>query len=113
MKTIAVLFALLLSGCALFQQPEQIVVTETIERPELILPTVDPLLARPVEWIVITNDNANDVFESLNADNIPLVLFGITPPHYENLSINTSNILQLVLQQRAIIEAYRRYYDQK
>lgn len=85
------------------------VVSKPAEKPKLILPKVDELSLRPVTWIVINKDNYEDVFAKLEAAGEPVALFALSEKGYENLSLNFSDIRQLVQQQQAIIVAYEKY----
>lgn len=66
---------------------------------------------RPVEWVVITPENAEEVWTELQQSNTDLVLFGLTDEGYENLAINIANIRNMMNQQRIIIIKYKDYYE--
>lgn len=100
---------LLLSSCGVADIPSIQITSKPAVRPELTLPAVDPVTMRPVEWIVITKENVNEVFAELESQGQNLALFALTDKGYENLSFNFSDIRQLVQQQRAIIVAYENY----
>jgi hypothetical protein len=108
---------LLLSGCSsfgLFGGPkvEPVVVkTEAVARTPLNLPDPAPISARPLKWIVITPDNADEVWEKLKKSNTDLVLFGITDQGYEELSITMMEIRNFIANQKTIIIKYREYYE--
>lgn len=84
--------------------------TEPLKRPGLTLPPVDRFRARRVEWIIITPDNANEVFAQLESRGQPIVLFGVTETGYENIALNTAESLRIIVQQQAVIAGYERYY---
>jgi len=83
-----------------------------VDKPELVLPYADPIKARDVEWVIITPDNYEEVFNELAKKGQPIVLFGLTDKGYENLSLNLSDIRAYIQQQQAIIVAYEGYYKQ-
>lgn len=64
-----------------------------------------------MEWIVVTVENIDEVKLYLEDNNFDVVIFGLTDEGYESLSKNTSDIMQLVQQQQAIIAAYKKYYE--
>jgi len=102
---------LLVTACS--SRPDQIVVdTRPIERSPLVLPQVDEFSSRNVEWIIITPDNAQEVFDKLQAEGKPVVIFGLTENGWENLTLNMADLLKLVQQQKAIITAYEGYYQE-
>jgi hypothetical protein len=101
----------LMSGCA--SKPQQINISaKPIEKPKLIIPQADVLDLKEVEWIVITEKNVNDVWQRLSDDKKDIVLFGLTDDGYEQLSLNISDIMGHIQQQKAIILAYKNYYEQ-
>ena len=105
---------MLLSSCSTTPAetvPPVRITTTPVERPAPILPTVDAISMRPVQWIVITRDTVDAVFERLEATGEPIALFALTDEGYENLSLNISDIRQLVQQQRAVIIAYENYVN--
>jgi len=104
---------ILLSSCSSLQQVLPVEVsTRPVDKPELTLPRVDELRMREVNWIVINQDNVDQVFEDLKSKNIPVGVYALTGEQYENLGLNFSDIRALVQQQQAIIVAYEKYYKE-
>lgn len=107
---------LLLSGCASFSlfgedvKPVE-VVTKKEERVRLNLADPSPLKLKEVQWIVVTPENAEEVWAKLQESNTDLVLFGLTDQGYENLAINIANIRNIMNEQRIIILKYKQYYE--
>lgn len=105
---------LVLAGCQTppFEQiPRPVVVQAApIERPPLDLPEIDPLNARDVQWIVVTPDNVDQVFQRMAASGQAPALFAVDERGYENIAINTQESLRVILQQQSVIEGYREYY---
>lgn len=111
MKIIAAgLILLLLAGCS--TPVRQIEISaKPIDRPVLILPPAQQLDLKDVEWIIINEENAEEVFAQLVKDKKDPVLIGLTDDGYEVLSLNYSDIMSYIQQQNAIIRAYRNYYE--
>jgi len=84
--------------------------TRPVSIPELVLPEADSMKSRPVEWIIITPENYEEVFKRLQSSGREIVLFGLTNRGYENLSLNINDMRTFVQQQNSIILAYRNYY---
>lgn len=106
------LVLMLLSSCGGIPNISPIQITSApAERPPLVLPPVDTLTMRPVEWVIVNKDNVDEVFAQLEASGQNLALFALTDEGYENLGLNFSDIRQLVQQQRAIIVAYENYVN--
>ena len=82
------------------------------ERPELVLPSVDILRMRDVEWVIITEENINEVIAAAKSSGKPVAFFALKGDGYENLGLNFSDIRALVQQQQAIIARYQEYYTE-
>ena len=114
--TSLLLVASLLSGCASFSlfgdrvKPVEIQ-TKAVDRTRLNLPDPAPLRNKPVEWILITPANAEQVFAELKEKNVDLVLFGLTDDGYESLSVTMAELRNYIATQRQIIIKYREYYE--
>ena len=103
-----------LAGCSLLSPPVQKIEVSTtpVEKPKLVLPKADQLFQRPIEWIIITPENAEEAFKSIQGRGRPILLFGVTDKGYENLALNLSDLRAYLQQQKAIIAAYENYYQQ-
>jgi hypothetical protein len=105
-------FTILISLAACSTKPQQIEVSaKPIEKPELVLPPVDELNMKKVEWIVINEDNLDEVIADLQAGGKVFAVYALTGDGYGNLSLNFSAIRAMVQQQQAIIAAYEGYYQ--
>ena len=114
MKTLAValLAVVLLAGCS-SNKPQPIEISaKPIDKPELILPPIEPLRLKDVEWIIITAENAQEVFEQLLKDRKDPMLIGLTDDGYETLALNMSDIMTLIATQKTVIAAYQNYYEE-
>jgi hypothetical protein len=76
-----------------------------------VLPPVDELNMKKVEWIVINEANVEAVIEKLKGSDGAFAVYALTGEGYGNLSLNFSDIRALVQQQQAIIAAYEGYYQ--
>ena len=85
---------------------------EPIEKPALVLPDTSVLELRNSDWNIITPEELNGIFDKLKKDGEPVVIYALTTEGYSQLSLNFADILKLVSQQKAIIEAYKEYYEQ-
>jgi hypothetical protein len=104
------LVALLISGCT--TPVKRIEVSTTpVERPKLELPPADELNLKEVDWLVVTEDNIEEVFNEIRSTGRPVALFALTDKGYENISVNFSAIRSYIQQQQAIIIAYKNYYE--
>ena len=105
------LAAFVLSSCT--STPRQIEISaKPIEKPKLVLPPADELRLKDLEWVVINEENDQEVWERLKKDKKDPVLIGLTDDGYEILAMNMSDIMKLLQQQKAIIAAYQNYYEE-
>ena len=108
---------LLLSGCStfgLFSGPDVKpveVLTQEVQRTPLNLPNPEPVRTDQPEWIVITPENADEVFAKMEEDGYDKVLFGLTDEGYEDLAIMMARIRNYIDSQRTVILKYREYYE--
>lgn len=56
---------------------------------------------RPTKWIVITADNVDELVTG------NVVVFGVTPDDYEDLSLNLAELKRYILSQQEIIVFYQ------
>ena len=104
-----ILTIFLISGCASTKQLE--IFTKEIERTplNLELPPVETL--EQVNLIIITSDNQEEVFAKLKEQNIDPVLFAYTDEDWELVTKNNVRMRNTIIRLRAIIEAYKEYYE--
>jgi len=99
-----------LSACGSSVKPIQIV-SAPLERVPLDLPPVDVLKLDDVNWIIVTEENIQSVWADLEKKKYSVVIFGLTDKGYEDLSVNVAKLKKLVQQQKAVIAAYKSYYE--
>lgn len=118
-RNLSILFILpLISGCSvlsLFKKEPDVkpieIQTKAVERARLNIPEPTPLTGRQMHWVVITPENAEEVWKKLKEENTDLVLFGLTDDGYEQLAITMAEIRNFIAQQRLIIIKYKEYYE--
>ena len=108
---------LLLVGLCFLQGCTTAVKTiEVLNRPEpktpLGLAMPDTLSLQPLEWIIITPENAEEVWAKLAEDpKGEVVLFALNEKGYEELAKNYASIRTALAEHRNVIIAYRDYYE--
>lgn len=103
--------AFLISACGAPKvEPVAPIQVKTIEipRPAPVVPEVDQLRLREVEWVIITPENIDQKFNEIK--NGELVLFAVTADGYENIALNLSDIRAMIEQQKKIIAIYKSQY---
>ena len=103
------LIGFLLSGCSSVKQLD-IFKTE-VERAPLNLSEPEAAKMEKIQWVIITSENAEEVFAKLKEQGKDPVLFGLSDEDYELLSKNFNQIRAYMIKQRQIIDQYKEYYE--
>ncbi|MDA7798500.1 hypothetical protein N8956_00700 [bacterium] len=64
-----------------------------------------------LNWIIITSDNAEEVFAKMKEDGKDPVLFGLSDDDYEILAKNFAQIRAYIIKQGATLDSYKEYYE--
>ena len=104
-----ILTTFLISSCSSVKQLE--VFKTEVPRTKLDLPDPETPIVNELNWIIITSDNAEEVFAKLKEKNIDPVLFGLTDDDYETLSVNFAQIRAYMIKQKITLQQYREYYE--
>ena len=107
----ALVFGLLLNGCAAVAVKELQSYKIEKKREALDLPMPVPLELVDVEWIVVTKDNVDEVMEKVKAEGGDYALFAVTDEGYKKLSVNFADIRNKLYEQNQIILSYKEYYE--
>lgn len=106
----------LISGCSFLPKwgtdvkPLE-VKTVAVDKTPLNLPELTPLQSKEVQWVIITPDNAEQVWNKLREKKVDLVLIGLTDDGYETLAVTMAELRNYIAQQRAVIVKYKEYYE--
>ena len=79
---------------------------EPLNLQEPILPKLEP-----IKWIVITSNNAEEVFKKLEEQGIDPVLFGLSDNDYQLIAKNFAQIRHNLKKKSEIIKSYKEYYE--
>ena len=66
-----------------------------------------------MQWVVVTPQNAEQVFRQLEAKGLDPVLFALSDNGYMSLSENLGEVRNFMNTQRQIIIQYKKYYEDK
>ena len=99
----------LLSSCSSVQEIE--IFKKEVPRAKLDLPDPESPRIQDLNWIIITSENADEVFAKLSEQNIDPVLFGLTDDDYEILAVNFAQIRAYMIKQKMTLQQYREYYE--
>ena len=106
---VPLMLCLLLSGCGSVKTLE--VFKQEVPRAKLNLEKPTPLEMEKIQWVIITSENAEQVFARLEAEGIDPVLFGLTDKDFELLSKNFARIRNQLKIQNDLIDKYKEYYE--
>ena len=107
-----------LAGCASFnlwgkgEKPIEIT-TKAADKTPLDIADPDPLKLKPIEWVLITPGNQEEVFKKLEDKGSDPVVFALTADGYQQLAVTISELRNLINTQRNIIIKYKEYYEPK
>ena len=82
-----------------------------VEREKLDLKKPTPLELEQLRWIIITSENAEEVFKKLEEQGIDPVLFGLTDKDFELLAKNFARIRNQLKITNDLIDKYKEYYE--
>ena len=107
----SILITLTISGCAKAPQTETIEVKTTpIKQSAPIVPRVDDLTMRDLEWIVVTEQNYQGVLMRLRDAGQEPVMYALSSNGYANLMMNQNDVMKMIRQQQEVIAVYRKSY---
>ena len=86
---------------------------EEVKRQELNLEKPTPLQLENLRWIIITSENADEVFKKLEEQGIDPVLWGLTDKDFELLAKNFARIRNQLKITNDLLYQYKEYYEPK
>ena len=98
-----------LSGCSSIKQLD--IFTMEVERQPLDLekPTIQQL--EELKWIIITSENADEVFKKMKEQGLDPVVFGLSDTDFQLLSKNFAQIRAHMMKLNVMIDEYKNYYE--
>jgi len=85
---------------------------EEVKRQELNLEKPTPLQLENLRWIIITSNNADEVFAKLEEQGIDPVLWGLTDKDFELLAKNFARIRNQLKITNDLLDQYKEYYEE-
>ena len=80
-------------------------------RAQLNLEKPIPLVLEQLRWIIITSENAEEVFQKLEDQGIDPVIFGLTDKDFELLAKNFARIRNQLKITNNLLDNYKEYYE--
>ena len=106
---VPLMLCLLLSGCSGVK--ELSIFKEEVPRAKLNLEKPSPLELENLQWIIITSENADEVFRKLEEKGIDPVLWGLTDKDFELLAKNFARIRNQLMITNDLLDKYKEYYE--
>ena len=98
-----------MSGCSSIKQLD--IFTMEVERQPLDLekPTIQQL--EELKWIIITSENADEVFKKMKEQGLDPVIFGLSDNDFKLLAKNFAQIRAHMMKLNVMIDEYKNYYE--
>ena len=104
-----ILLTSLTSGCSSIKKLD--IFTTEVERQPLNLESPEPVKLDKIDWIVVSSENAEEMFARLKEEGYDPVIFGLSDEEYEDLAMNFAQIRSYIIKQNEILKKYREYYE--
>ena len=103
------ILSIFLTNCAGIKKLE--IFKEEVPRENLNLEKPTPLELENLRWIIITSENAEEVFKKLEEQGIDPVLWGLTDKDFEMLAKNFARIRNQLKITNDLLDKYKEYYE--
>ena len=103
------ILSIFLTNCAGVKKLE--IFKEEVPRAKLNLEKPTPLELENLRWIIITSENADEVFKKLEEQGIDPVLWGLTDKDFELLAKNFARIRNQLKITNDLLDKYKEYYE--
>ena len=103
------ILTIFLTNCSGVKQLE--IFKQEVPREKLNLNTPTPLELENLKWIIITSNNAEEVFKKLEEQGIDPVLWGLTDKDFELLAKNFARIRNQLKITNDLLSKYKEYYE--
>tara|TARA_B100000497_G_scaffold57573_1_gene65534 strand:+ start:76 stop:432 length:357 start_codon:yes stop_codon:yes gene_type:complete len=106
---LVLILAIAISGCSSVKKLE--IFKQEVPRAKLNLEKPTPLELENLRWIIITSNNAEEVFKKLEEQGIDPVLWGLTDKDFELLAKNFARIRNQLKITNDLLDKYKEYYE--
>lgn len=107
---ISIIAVLILTGCSIGEKQLKIFkLEEPRQKLDLQKPTMPEL--EKLRWIIITSDNAEEVFQKMEAEGLDPVLFGLSDKDFQLIAKNFAQIRAHLKHTNDLLEQYKEYYE--
>ena len=107
---ISIIAVLILTGCSIGEKQLKIFkLEEPRQKLDLQKPTMPEL--EKLRWIIITSDNAEEVFQKMEEQGLDPVLFGLSDKDFQLIAKNFAQIRAHLKHTNDLLEQYKEYYE--
>src|SRR5210317_1168060 len=108
---LSLILVIFLTSCSSVK--ELSIFKEEVKRQPLALEKPTPLQMEKIQWIIVTSENAEEVFKKMEEQGLDPVLFGLTDNDYQLIAKNFARIRNQLKIQNDIIDKYKDYYEKE
>ena len=105
------ILSIFLTNCSSVKQLS--IFKQEVPRQKLDLQKPTPLQLEQIKWIIITSENANEVFKKMEEQGLDPVLFGLTDNDYQLIAKNFAQIRNQLKITNDLLDKYKEYYEPK
>jgi len=106
---VSLILVILLTSCSSVKKLN--IFKQEVPRAQLNLEKPIPLILEQLRWIIITSENAEEVFQKLEDQGIDPVIFGLTDKDFELLAKNFARIRNQLKITNDLLDNYKEYYE--
>ena len=107
---ISIIAVLILTGCSIGEKQLKIFkLEEPRQNLDLQKPTMPEL--EKLRWIIITSDNAEEVFQKMEEQGLDPVLFGLSDKDFQLIAKNFAQIRAHLKHTNDLLDQYKEYYE--
>ena len=107
---ISIIAVLILTGCSIGEKRLKIFkLEEPRQKLDLQKPTMPEL--EKLRWIIITSENADEVFRKMEEQGLDPVLFGLSDKDFQLIAKNFAQIRAHLKHTNDLLEQYKEYYE--
>ena len=107
---ISIIFIVLLTGCSVGEKKLSIFkLEEPRQKLDLQKPTMPEL--EKLRWIIITSENADEVFKKMEEQGLDPVLFGLSDKDFQLIAKNFAQIRAHLKHTNDLLDQYKEYYE--
>jgi len=106
---ISILVVLFLTGCSGVKKLSIFKEEVPRQKLDLVKPTMPEL--EKLKWIIITSDNAEEVFKKMEEQGLDPVIFGLSDKDFQLIAKNFAQIRAHLKHTNDLLEQYKEYYE--